>query len=59
MKNSFRSILLPLAAGLASLTLPFITTALVGLGTSALYAQTIVSGDIAGTVKDPSGALVP
>lgn len=26
---------------------------------SALYAQTITTGDIAGTVKDPSGAVVP
>ncbi len=33
--------------------------ALIVLSTAAVYAQTITSGDIAGVVKDPTGAIVP
>ncbi len=32
---------------------------LLALSASALYAQTITTGDIAGTIKDSSGAVVP
>ena len=38
---------------------PLATTALVGLAVTSLYAQTITTGDIAGTVADATGAVVP
>lgn len=59
MTKSFKSILLPVLAALASLQRPLATSVLVGLGVTSLYAQTVVSGDITGSVKDPTGAIVP
>lgn len=59
MKTSLRFILLPIAAGLTNLRAPLATAVLVGVSAGCLYSQTITSGDIAGTVKDPSGAVVP
>ena len=59
MEKSLKSILLPLAAGIASLRRPLASTALVAISALSLYSQTLTTGDIAGTVKDPSGAIVP
>src|ERR1700751_4266943 len=41
-----------------SCTILLVVTLLFGLATSA-FAQSLTSGDIAGTVTDPSGAVVP
>ena len=52
--------LLPhLLAAKARLSTPLTGVVLATMAVSGLYAQTVVSGDIAGTVKDPTGAVVP
>ncbi len=52
--------LLPLLLGaVARVRTPLLSTAFAAISISALYGQSITSGDITGTVKDPTGAIVP
>ena len=54
-----RSILLPLGLAARSLRLPLATASVALLSVGFVSAQTIVSGDIDGTVKDQTGAIIP
>ncbi len=57
--QKLKSILLPLALAARSFRLPVATASLALLSVSFLSAQTVVSGDIDGTVKDQTGAIIP
>jgi hypothetical protein len=58
MRNS-RALLPQLLVAVASFGKPTSRLAITILSAAALYAQTITTGDLAGTVKDASGAIVP
>ena len=56
---NMKRLLLPLGLAAYSFRQPVALTGVALLGLVTLSAQSITTGDIAGTVKDPSGAIVP
>ena len=57
--HTIKRLLLPLGLAAHSFRQPVALISVALLGLATLSAQSITTGDIAGTVKDPSGAIVP
>ncbi len=57
--QKIKRLLRPLGLAAYSFRQPAALVGIAALGIATLSAQSITTGDIAGTVKDPSGALVP
>ena len=57
--QKIKSILLPIGLTALSFQLPIATFSLASLGVGIVSAQSITTGDVAGTVSDATGAVVP